>query len=420
MNEKRFQEMKKLHSSYFPYYEKHILDQLKTIPEEGIKNMLKNFVIERIGKRPGIRAYIFKKIWDLLGLKENEQLHKLCAAIEMQLGQTYSFNVGADNKSEFGMNKKVCFDTAKRMLEIHKNYVTKNFGENVWNIFKEIYDIFYNAQVIDTLINLYPNLNKSIGRILDEILKMNEKDVFYKTGIEKRHIEKIYEKFGIFKLSKENLYDFVKLRTYGINAHMIEQYPRIIEIILKSSDKMTKNKISSLKKYCKYYGMAMMIINDVQDFALDLEKKFEATREKNITDVFNDIINKKITYPIMFALTNKDKEIEYTIDKAYNNPTLQNLEKLRGELIEKGYIRRSILEAVAYAHLGIEKIREISMNKIEMLEDIIISISLFSKYIKYLRKKYNVKLRPSKSEIKKRKEELKRELTKENLEILLK
>jgi len=410
---KRFQEMKELHSKYFPFYREHLLSAKKRVKDKLIQRMLNDFVVNKIGFRPGIRAYIFRTMWKLLELKENDTLFHLCASIEMQLGQTYSYNVGADNKAGYsGDNKKVAFETANQMLNIHKDFVYKipqldlSQKKAIWNIFEKIYKVFYTGQVFDTLINLYPNLNKPINDILKSTDDKNFSDKFGFHFSYKNRVASLLKREIINLITLEN---FLWQRTYGINANMIECYPYIIRVI---NPRITKEKILNLSRYGRYYGLAMMIINDIQDFSLDLVGEKYPTREKKKEDVFNDVKNKKITWPILYGLKSWNYEAIRKIEKIYKDPKNVIIqEDFREYLVKSGLIERTLLEATTYASISTDFLKTFSKNDHrENLEDISISICKNSKYVKSLSERYKTKIKIRESQVKARKEILKQYL----------
>ncbi len=405
--EQRFREMKELFKKYRTFYIQHILEEKKKVRNTEVRKMLNEFVIGRMASKPGIRAYIFEKMWDILSLPKNSTFYKLCVGIEMQLGQTYSFNVGADKKCGYGKRYTTAFLTAKEMKRIHKSFFVKCFPNHyneIWKIFDEIYDVFYSAQIFDTIINLYPNIGKSIHSILQNSIQADEEEFYMNFGIEKKYLMRVYSKFKFHKFEFKTLPFFVLKRTYGINAHMIEHYPLLIKVFYPE---IGRKEILALSGYGRYYGISMMITNDIQDFALDLLADESTPRAKTKTDAFNDVINQKITWPIMYALLDSDDIAKEIIHKAYTKPTQENLELLRKMLLSKEYIKQAVLESLSYAHLAIENLSNFSnTSHKEMLTHVAISMSLFTKYHKLLKHFYNIHLRPSKSSIRKRKTEL--------------
>ncbi len=404
---RRFEEMKELHQKYMPYYIEHIKEELNNVKNKEVKDMMENFVIKRLASNPGIRAYIFDKMWELLYLPKDSEFYKLCAGIEMQLAQTYSFNVGADKKGEYGKRPEIAFLTARIMKDIHKRYFSRHFPgkkSELWNVFKEIYDVFYSAQVFDTLVNLYPNLGKSVGSVLSSYLSMNDEEFFFKYGIEKEYLERVYSRYKSWNYTQDNMDEILLMRTYGINAHMIEMFPYLIKVMHPD---VNNQKIKLLKNYGRYYGISMMITNDIQDFALDLLENDIATREKNRYDAFNDVLNQKVTWPLMYALRSGDKEVIDVVENAYKNPSPENFEILRKALVKKGYIKRSVLESMSFAYLSLDSVAAFDNAEAKgMLKHTSISMSLFSKYHKLLKERYGESLRPSKSLLSLRKAEL--------------
>jgi len=142
----------------------------------------------------------------------------------------------------------------------------------------------------------------------------------------------------------------------------------------------------------------MMIINDVQDYSLDLAR--ETTREKNHSDVFSDLKERKITWPILFY-----NDIDTV---PFGNCCYKEHDAFREKLCRSGVIKRSVLEAMAYSKMAVNSLSQFPDSDAKRkLIDSAISISKLSKYVKLLERKYNVKLISSKGDVNLRVQEIK-------------
>ena len=149
----------------------------------------------------------------------------------------------------------------------------------------------------------------------------------------------------------------------------------------------------------------MMIVNDVQDYSLDLidDGNDFATREKNKNDVFNDLRKGKITWPIKYAL-----EIDSGLDDLFSSNlgnemiSYDDCDKIRLLLLKNGAIKRCILESTHYEKLANDSIKDFgNEDEKHILFQATTTMMRLSKYIYVLEDKYKVILKPTKSEIKK-------------------
>ena len=398
-NEIRFELMKKIHQDYFPLF-LEICRENKFSPD--IKKMVEDFVIGRIGAQKGVRAFIFHQLYKLAG--GNDNINYLLAATELQLASMYCFNVAADTKTGYNtLDKKIiAFQTQNEIFNLSLKAIDRftnneKLNGDIKEIFKKTQSQFQKAEVLDTLVNLYKNRGKLPKEILEEFEHIPEVEIFDKFGLSKNIINST-----ILELPNKPIIEYTFARTYGINAAMIENFGLIIGKILN----LDKEKILKLREFGKFYGMGMMIVNDVQDYSLDLfndDEKF-ATREKYKSDVFNDIKKGKITWPIKFAL-----EIDNNLDNLFQEKlgnediSYNECEKIRLLLLKNGAIKRSVLEATFYEKLANECIKSFENKEVkQILFQATTTMMRLSKYIIVLENKYKTILKPTKTEITKR------------------
>jgi len=392
----RFELMEKIHQDYFAYF-LEICREGEFSPD--IKKMVDDFVIGRIGSQKGVRAFIFKQLFLLAGGDQN--INYLLAAIELQLASMYCFNVAADTKTGYDTSDKkfVAFQTQDKIFELSLNAIDKftndeKLNKNIKEIFQDTQTQFQKGEVLDTIVNLYKNKGKYPKEILDEFSEISEDQIFNTFGLPKTIVIQT-----ISALPNQPIIDYTFARTYGINAAMIENFGSIIGEILGLDEK----KVFKIKEFGKFYGMGMMIVNDIQDYSLDLfddGEKF-ATREKYKSDVFNDIKKGKITWPIKFAL-----EIDNNLDSIFQeklgdeNIAYDECDKIRLLLLKNGAIKRSVLEAVFYEKMANDSIKNFENEDIkQFLFETTTSMMRLSKYIIVLENKYKTILKPTKPEI---------------------
>jgi len=276
--------MEKIHQSYFPLF-LSVCRQGDFTPT--IKQMIEDFVVGRIGAQKGARAFVFQQLYDLAGGKEN--IDYLLAAIELHLASMYCFNVAADAKAGYDTpdKKATAYKTQDVVYDLSLKAIDEfSASQKIRSLIKKIFaktqQQFLEGEIIDTIVNLYENRGKLPEDISEKIENIPDNEIYNTYGIPKETILGAIENLPTGCIS-----DFTYLRSYLVNAVMIENFGAIIGVLL-DLDNMV---IEKLKKYGKFYGVGMMIVNDVQDYSLDLieDGKTTATREKNKSDVFNDI-----------------------------------------------------------------------------------------------------------------------------------
>lgn len=403
----RFEEMQVLHKKYFPLLEDFLVKQINERGlDDEIAEMIRDFAIGRILNKPGIRGYIFSKMCGLVGANDQNKIVYLCAAVELGLSSFYCFNVGADNKSGYGGSKKiVAFKTADYLRVIHKEFIfscvyfSSAEREKLWGVFDLMYKGFYIGQMFDVLVNTRDNFGKSLASSLKSSELSNALTAeFISHQVDYR---KIFSKNGEVVFNEDSLDKFLWWRIFGINAHMIEMFPFLTAAFF---DGISDSHLESLALYGRYYGMGMMIINDVQDFSLDLAGDTRATREKEKSDVFADIKNGRVTWPIMTALKKKNDELNKNLEVFYSNPHDVDIqESTRRDVVENGVVEEVVLDGIAYGRLANKSLEVFAeSHDREMLKDTAISVTLLSKYVRFLSEKYNVRIRPGHTEINKR------------------
>jgi hypothetical protein len=391
----KFESMDQVHNRY---YEKFVeLCRSKEF-DQDVQKMVDEFVVGRIGAKKGVRAYVFNEMFKIAGGTENIDIGYLLAAIELQLAAGYCFNVAADSKGgyESEESKKTAFKT-QALVEglsldsIDKLAIAEEKKDKIKDIFENTWQTFYEAEIIDTVVNLFKNRGRLPKDIAVEIENFagDVKSVF---GLEKEKIISI-----INGLPNEPIIDFTLERTYKVNAVQLENLGKAIGVLLDLDDKKTEY----LSEYGKNYGIEMMIVNDIQDYSLDLVNNGsqEATREKNKNDVFSDLREGKISWPIKYSLE-LDSESEKFLAEFVGRKNLTNeeCEEVRKRLITNGALSRCVQEAVRYEKMANAAIRNLDRNESSKSLQEISSGMRLSKYVYSLEDKYNVKLQPTKKQ----------------------
>ena len=371
----RFDEMTETHAIYFPVY-KSIVERASISGEPS--NMLHDFVVGQIGSKKGIRGYMFRKMYELTG-GDWKEIVPIIAAVEMHLASIYCFNVAADNKSGYDTPQKreTAFATRDIAFHLALKLISQSgvFGDKTRQLedsFIETDETFYKGETLDVLANIYPTPTFS------------EEEIRVRYGIQPSLARETLEKFVHSSLDEKVLY-----RTYGINAAMFENMGRVVGILRGLSIPET----NALTSFGRNYGLAMMIINDVQDYSLDLAT--ETTREKSCSDVFSDLKERKITWPILYYLKNND-----VCSVPFGNCDYHDYDVFRKLLSQNGVMKRTVLEAMAYSRMAVNSLHSFPDNNArKMIIDSAVSISKLSKYVTLLEQKYAVALIPSRREV---------------------
>jgi geranylgeranyl pyrophosphate synthase len=395
----RFYLMGKIHEDYFPLFLEICRCDDYTLE---VKKMIEEFVIGRIGAQRGVRAFIFEQLYLLSGGTKN--IDYLLAAIELQLASMYCFNVAADTKAGYDSPDKriIAYQTQNKVFDLSLKAIDKftsdpKLKKRIKEIFRDTQTKFQIGEVLDTIVNLYKNKGDYPEKILRKINKLSKGEIWDNFGLPKEVIIST-----ISGLSNEPIADYTFPRTYGINAAMIENFGSVIGEILG----LDREKILKLREYGKFYGLGMMIINDVQDYSLDLlayNGKY-ATREKYASDVFNDIKKGKITWPIKFALE-IDGQLDHLFQEKLGDEKISyaDCDRIRNLLLKNGAIKRSVLEAAFYEKLANDCIKDFKNEKTKQaLFQATTTMMRLSKYVIVLENKYKTILKPKKSEITKR------------------
>jgi len=395
----KFEIMDQVHSMYYDKFVK--LCQSEEL-EPDIQKMIEEFVIGRIGSKKGVRAFVCNEMFKVAGGDaDNIDISYLLAAIELQLAAGYCYNVAADTKGGYvtQTKKNLAFKTHSIVEELAVSGIDNlNISEEKKDKIKALFDstwqTFYEAEVIDTILNLFKNRGKLPSEIAVEIENFDG-DTKNTYGLEKQKIVDV-----INNLPDKPIEDYTLERTYKLNAVQLENVGNILGIILE----LDEDKTRYLSEYGKNYGIEMMIVNDVQDYSLDLidDGQQKATREKNKSDVFSDLRKGKITWPIKYSIE-LDPESENLIKKHIGQEDISDdeCEEIRKRLIDNGALARCVEEAVRYekrANIAIRNFND-SESK-DRLQETSAELRL-SKYVYSLEKKYGVKLQPTKVQRKK-------------------
>lgn len=395
----RFYRMEEVHRKYFDTYVE-LCESAKVKPE--VRKMIDDFVIGRIGAQKGVRAFIFNEMFEAAGGDKETDLKFLLASIELQLAAMYCFNVAADDKAgyESDEDKRVAYKTHTIVEDIalsgvDKIDISEEKKSKIKEYFNKTWETFYEAEVIDTIVNLYKNKGKLLSEITGEIEAMEDPQA--KFGVSKEKILEI-----IARLPNEPIENFTLERTYKLNAAMIENFGDIIGVMLDSDPET----VQKLRDYGKNYGIGMMIVNDIQDYSLNLidDGSEKATREKDKTDVNSDLKKGKITWPMKYSLE-LDPNSKELFDRLAGKENLSDseAEEMRSRLVANGAIARCVLESAYYekkANTAVEGLGDKDARF--MLQDTSTSTMRLSKYIVVLERKYGIKLRPTESQRKHR------------------
>ncbi len=394
----RYAEMENIHQKYLPIFESLCKNDKYPTP---IQKMMDEFVIGRIGANKGVRAFVFYKLYKLAGGREN--ISYLLAAIELHLASMYCFNVGADTKLGYDNKEKIltAFESHKIVYQLSllaiERFASEPLAGKIQNVFEKTEKMFYEGQVLDIIINLYKNIGRKPHEILTEIQSISDVDIWQRYGMEKEFIVS-----ALKNLPNTPIADYSFQRTYKINAAMLESFGEIIGLILN----LDKEKITKLKNYGMYFGMGMMIVNDIQDYSLDLinDNNDKATREKNKNDVFSDIKKGKITWPIKFAL-----EVDPGLHKLFSkklgdeNISYKECDNIRKLFMKNGTFKRCVLESAYHGKLANDSISDFENEESrKILLEGSASMCKLSKYIYILEKEYGIIIRQSRSQIKQR------------------
>lgn len=394
----RFREMENIHRQYFPIF-KNLCQQQKY--SRSIQTMVDEFVIGRIGNKKGVRAFVFDQLYKLAGGKDD--IPYILTAIELQLASMYCFNVAADTKAGYDSKEKIItsYQTQEIIYQLSLEAVDKFSKDNkltkrIKEVFEKTQMAFLSGEVFDTLVNLYENIGKHPNELIIELKNISSED-WEMLGFRKEFAVNV-----IKELPDNPISDLTYQRTYGINAVMFENFGEIIGILLdlKSAD------VGRLKLYGKYFGLSMQIINDIQDYSLDLiTNNGNATKEKDKKDVFSDLKKGKITWPIKFFLSEDIPGTKEILFEKVGNEEIKydKCEQIRKTLVENGSMKKCVLEAAYYSKLANDAISDFNNKAIrKTLSEESASMAKFSKYVYLLEDKYTTILRPSHAQIRKR------------------
>lgn len=419
--EKRFDQMKEIHANFFPLLNSFLINKSMQCEDKDVALMLREFALDKIASKQSSRAHFLYLIAGILKIETDEAFYFVCASLELNMIQAYCYNVGADGKSGYVGDKKIiAFNTATFLRDHHPEFIeetsllTSEQKEKLKVFTEKIYKGIYIGQTYDTLFNVYKNFDKDYllpltvpeDRQLD-IQILNPEFKIVENNIKQN-----------IKIDATNIDEFVWKRTYGLNAYMIELFPEILISIF--NQKIEGDKIDHLTKYAFCYGMLVMIINDIQDFALDLTGDATPTREKVSEDVFIDIKNERLTWPIQILLKSKNNEHISLLEDFYNHKLDYDWqEKMRAMIVSGGYIKSALVDATAYAYIALKTLKSFEPSEERnFLEDLVISLVKGNRYVKLLSIKFDIKIKPQQSLVNKKIEELTGWLDKEKRKLI--
>lgn len=408
--------MKEIHTSFFPFLNSFLTKKSAQCQDKDVALMLKEFALDKIASKQSSRAHFLYLIARILNIDTNEAFYFLCASLELNMIQAYCYNVGADGKSGYvGERKTIAFNTAIFLRDCHSEFIDEtpllnNEQKEKLKLYTEkIYRGIYIGQTFDTLFNVYSNFNK------DNLLPLDiPEDRKLDAQILMPELQAVQSELQQYiKIDTSTIEEFVWRRTYGLNAYMIEIFPEVLVSIF--SEKVEDSKTVHLTKYAFCYGMLMMIVNDIQDFALDLTGNNTPTREKVSEDVFIDIKNERLTWPIQILLKSKNNEHISLLEEFYKHKSeYEWQEKMRAMIVNGGYIKQALVDATSYAYIALQELKEFQpSDEKSFLEDLVISLVKGNRYVKLLSLKFDTQIRPQQSLVNKQVEELSARLNKE-------
>lgn len=414
--EKRFDQMREIHASFFPFLNSFLIQKSEECEDKDIGLMLKEFALDKIAKKQSSRAHFLYLIANILKIETTEPFYFLCASLELNMIQAYCYNVGADGKSGYVGDKKIiAFKTATYLRNCHSDFIDKtsllsDTQKEKLKIFTEkIYRGIYIGQVFDTIIDVYNNFNKN--NLIPLFIPEDRKFDVEILGPELKIVQGELKQDS--RIDTKTIEEFVWKRTYGLNAYMIELYPEILTSLFLDTKENTK--LKPLTDYAFCYGMLMMIVNDIQDFALDLTGDNTPTREKVAEDVFVDIKNERLTWPIQVLIRSGNIEHISLLEQFYKHKTeIEWQEKIRSMIVNDGYIKLSLIDATAYTYVALNSLKDIEDSEYKsFLEDLVVSLVKGNRYVKLLSIKLGIKIRPQQSLVNNRVRELSVWLSKE-------
>jgi geranylgeranyl pyrophosphate synthase len=250
---------------------------VKSLKPLKVNPQLHKTCIELIAKRRNkfmVRSYLARFSYSAVSLKNWKSILDFCAAVEIELVSMYYCNRIFDGKggkevqnhpnNQF-VASMLTRDTASQMLSYFCKNIPPKKQAQISDLFNESNSVSYIGQFID----------------------MN--DAIYSPNL---------------KLDEKQLTDLYLRRCYGTNAHYFEAIGKISAILADG----TEAQIKALGEFGKNYGIALQIVNDISDFVPPEEGL--STSEKIPEDAYADLINGKLTYPIIYTLTkgkNSDK-----------------------------------------------------------------------------------------------------------------
>ncbi len=401
--------MKEIHASYFPFLNSFLTNKSLLCEDKDVALMLKEFALDKIASKQSSRAHFLYLIAHILNIETGEAFYFLCASLELNMIQAYCYNVGADGKSGYIGDKKItAFKTATFLRDCHSDFINETTllnneqKEKLILFTEEIYRGIYLGQTFDTLFNVYNNFNKNnlLPLTISEDRKLDAQILKPELKLVENELKE-----GV-KIDASSIAEFVWKRTYGLNAYMIERFPTILTSLF--SEKVENNTLKQLTRYAFCYGMLMMVVNDIQDFALDLTGNNSPTREKVSEDVFIDIKNERLTWPIQILLNNKNNEHISLLEDFYKHKSEQEWqEKMREMMVKGDYIKLALVDATAYAYIALEALKEFEPSESKsFLEDLVVSLVKGNRYVKLLSIKFDTKIRPQQSLVNKRTKEM--------------
>jgi geranylgeranyl pyrophosphate synthase len=270
---------------------------------------------------PKVRAHLARESYEISSGRDHEGWQNLCAAIELELNAMYYRNQIFDKKA--GCSNE------------DNNDVIRNWSA----------DSFSRDLAEQILQKSYPQNN----RLVDLLRKSN---MVFSIGEFRDTTQNTYPQ--VKNLTFDEQMDLCSKRIYEINASFFEKLAAMGAI---AAGEMDDSRISALSNFGKSYGMALQIVNDIADFVPP--RINSGTTEKTGNDAYNDIKNRKMTYPVIWLLHNGSGENKCLLEKVLSegfNADPNQLEELTRVLVRGGAINFAKQKAKTY---GIEAKRNL-------------------------------------------------------------
>lgn len=265
--------------------------------------------IELIAKRKNkfmVRGYLARFSYAAISSKGWKNILYFCAATEMELASMYYSNRIFDKKG------------GQEILRLPNNQFIASMltRDTALQMFSNVYKNISMGNYTK-IRNLFDKSNKEcyIGQFIDMNMAV------YSSNL---------------KLEEKSLTDLYIRRCYGINAHYFEAIGKIGAILANGNE----NQIRAMGEFGKNYGIALQIVNDIADFVP--AKWGLGTSEKLPEDAYADLLQGKLTYPIIYTLLHgKEPDKKFLIKALKNQINKRELIKITKMFAQNGAFSES-------------------------------------------------------------------------------